>query len=74
MEELKEIILCFFKENKKYYTKEQLRKKLNIKGEVQTNIFNEALNMLIENGSLFFDTKKGYRFFTNYIGIAFGEI
>lgn len=74
MEELKEIILCFFKENKKYYTKEQLRKKLNIKGEVQTNIFNEALNMLIENGSLFFDTKKGYRFFTNDIGIAFGEI
>lgn len=74
MEELKEMIKDFFAQSKKFYSKEELRKKFKIKGENQTDIFDNALKLLVEDGCLFFDEKKGYRCFTNDIGLAFGEI
>lgn len=74
MEDLKELIKTFFEQSKKFYTKEELRKKFNIKGEEQTNVFNDALDSLIEDGCLFFDDKKGYKIFSYELGVAFGEI
>jgi len=74
MEDLKELIVKYFEKDKKFHTELELRKKLNIKGEKQTDIFNCALKELIEDGCLFFDCKNGYRIFTNDIGLAYGEI
>lgn len=74
MEELTSLIKDFFNNDKKFHTKEELHKKLHIKGEKQTNIFNDALKKLVEDGSLFFDYKKGYRTFSNDLGLAFGKI
>lgn len=74
MEDLKELIVKYFEKDKKFHTELELRKKLNIKGEKQTDIFNCALKELIEDGCLFFDFKNGYRIFTNDIGLAYGEI
>lgn len=74
MNELKLMIKNLFEITNKDYTKEELRKKLNIKGEEQTAIFERALNALIEDGCLFFDSKKGYRLFSNNLDIAYGTI
>ena len=73
MEELMDLILSYFNQNKKGFSLKELRKNFNIKGEEQTNIFNSALNMLIEDGSLFFDGKT-YKLFTPDLGLAYGEI
>lgn len=74
MEEVKNLILELFQKKNTYIDIEQLRKLLNIKGEKQTEFFNEALNALIEDGSLFFNEKKGYILFTHDLGIAYGEV
>lgn len=74
MEELMDLIVEYFENTHKKLSSDELRKILKIKGEEQTNIFNSALNVLVENGSLFFDDKKRYRLFTNDIGLAYGEI
>jgi len=74
MESLKQIIENYFKKNKQYIKSEDLKKKLKIKGEEQTESFFCALNELVEEGSLFFDEKKGYKIFTNDLGMAYGEI
>lgn len=74
MKELKDLILEFFSHNKKFHSKDELRKFLRIKGEEQTTIFNNALNGLVEDGCLFFDEKKGYTYFSNDMGLAVGEI
>lgn len=73
MEELKKLILEYFKNNNKCFTENEIKKNLKIKGEKQTDVFNEALNALVENGSLFFD-KNVYRLFTPQLGFAHGEI
>lgn len=73
MDELKKLLLELF-ESKKYYTENDLRKKLKIKGEEQTNIFNNALNELIEDGSLFFDEKEGYTLMSNKYNLAYGTL
>lgn len=74
MEELKSLMLEFFSHDKKFHSKDELRKFLKIKGEEQTTIFNNALNGLVEDGCLFFDDKKGYTYFSNDMGLAVGEI
>lgn len=74
MENIKEKIYTYFEENNKFIRGEDLKKILKIKGEEQTDLFYSALNTLIEEGSLFFDSKKGYRLFTNELGYAYGEI
>lgn len=73
MEELMDLIIEYFKNNNKGFSEKELRKHFNIKGERQTNIFNSALNTLVENGSLFFDDKI-YKLFTPDLGYAYGEI
>lgn len=74
MEDLKKLIEEFFTHTKKFYSKEDLKKVFKIKGENQTNIFNDVLKELVNDGCLFFDKKKGYRIFSNDLGLAFGEI
>lgn len=71
---MKDVILEYFNLNNHFISKEELKKRLNIKGEEQTQVFFDALEALVEDGSLFFDTKKGYRLFENDLGMAFGEI
>ena len=73
MTELEEKIKDYFKNTERKISKEELRHKLNIKGEQQIANFNCALNVLVEEGYLFFDNKN-YRLFTNKIGIAHGQI
>lgn len=72
--DLKEQIMDYMKKNKRFILSAELKKELNVKGEQQTNLFFDALKTLIEEGSLFFDEKKGYKIFTNDLGYAYGEI
>ena len=74
MEELSKLVMLYFKNENKFHTLNEIKKKLNIKGLEQTEIFNRVIDSLIENGSLFFDDKKGYRIFTNELGFAYGKI
>ena len=74
MEELSKLVMLYFKKENKFHTLNEIKKKLNIKGLEQTEIFNRVIDSLIENGSLFFDGKKGYRIFTNELGFAYGKI
>ena len=74
MEKLKCLLKELFKKTNHWYTKEELRKILNVKGEKQTEFFNMALQELIEEGCLFFNEKKGYTLFTNSLGYAYGNI
>ena len=74
MTECKKEIENYFKQNNRFINSDELKKKMNIKGEEQTNLFYDALNKLVEEGSLFFDAKKGYKLFTNDLGFAYGEI
>ena len=62
---MEDTILKYFKKHKRFITKEKLKQRLEIKGEKQTTYFLQALNTLVENGSLFFDIKKGYCLFEN---------
>lgn len=71
---MKEEILKYLVEHNNFVTEHELRKKLGIKGEELTTIFNNYLLELIEEGNIFFDDRKGYRLFTNELGVAFGEI
>lgn len=73
MEELKDLILEYFKKDNKSYTINDLKKQFKIKGETQTDIFYNAIKTLVENGGLFFDGKT-YKLFTNNLGIVYGEI
>ena len=74
MNEFKTVILDYLNKNKNFIEKNKLKKQLNIKGEEQTQSFCDALDALVEEGSLFFDEKKGYRIFSNELGYAYGEI
>ena len=71
---MKELILKHLEKHHGFITKEKLQHKLEIKGEEQTTSFLQALDTMVEDGSLFFDAKKGYQLFTNELGVAFGEI
>lgn len=71
---IKNEIEKYFMQNNQFTKAEDLKIKLKIKGEEQTDFFYSALNELVEEGSLFFDAKKGYRLFTNDLGYAFGQI
>ena len=72
--DIKEQILNFIKQNNQFINAQELKKELKIKGELQTELFYDALNVLVEEGSLFFDNKRGYKLFTNDLGFAYGEI
>ena len=57
MDELMDSIIEYFKQNNKGFSFNELRKNFDIKGEERTNIFNNALKTLVEDGGLFFDGK-----------------
>ena len=71
---IKNEILNYIKKDNQFVKAQELKKILNVKGEQQTELFYDALNALVEEGSLFFDNKKGYKLFTNDLGFAYGEI
>ena len=57
MDELSQKVLSYLEISKKKLSFSNLKKELEIKGEEQTNVFERALSTLVENGSLFFNTK-----------------
>ena len=63
-----------FNFNKKFYSKDELQKKLNVHGEEALDAFIASLNILIENGEVYHDPRRGYRVFSNDMGVAFGTI
>lgn len=71
---MKQQIIEFCKRNNRFIVVNNLKKQLKISGEEQTKNFFDALKALEEDGSLFFDTKKGYRILINDLGFAYGEI
>ena len=73
MEELMNLIVEYFEQNNKGFSFKELSRYFEVKGEEQTDIFNNALNLLVENGSLFFDGKN-YKLFTPDLGLSYGEI
>ena len=74
MDDMVERILEYMQEHRRFLKQDQLKKKLGIKGEEQTESFSRAFKVLVEEGSLFFDEKKGYRILENSLGVAFGEL
>lgn len=74
MKDIRELILNYFDKNPRYIKQEELKRKLKIKGEEQTTFFNRVLVALEEDGSLFFDERKGYCPLENNPYIVFGEI
>ena len=71
---MKQQIIEFCKKNNRFIVTDDLKKYLKISGEEQTEHFFDALKALEEDGSLFFDKKKGYRILTNDLGFAYGQI
>jgi len=71
---MKDVILKYLVEHNCFVTEQELRKCLKVKKEEMVDEFVLSLNELIEEGLVFFDDKKGYRNFTNELGVAFGEI
>ena len=71
---MKDVILKYLVDHNCFVTEHELRKKLKVKKEKMTEEFVSSLNELIEDGLVFFDEKKGYRKFTNELGVAFGDI
>ncbi len=67
-------LIKIFNSSKNFYQFRELQKKLNIHGEEQLEQLINALNKLVEEGFVYFDIKKGYRVFTNDLGLAFGTI
>ena len=55
---MRDLLLKLFSETSKYYTFDEIKIKLNLKDE-QTTELSRELNVLMEEGSLFF-SKKGY--------------
>ena len=74
MLKIKDQVIKYFEENDRFVKKEDLKKKLNIKGDEESKEFYFSLDDLVEEGFLFFDDKKGYRLFKNELGFACGEI
>lgn len=73
----KEIIIKInelFDKDSKYYTEEDIRKKLNIKGEEQLILLNKTLEVLIEEGILFEGKNGYYKLFSKVKDFAFGQI
>lgn len=71
MDELESLVIRFFEKDKKYHSKEDLRKELKVKGETKVKLLYDVIDKLTLEGYLFYD-KKGYRIFTNDLGYAFG--
>lgn len=73
MEEIIESLEKLFSKNKQYHNYSDIVKTLNIKGENQEKILKSSLEVLTEEGIIFYDKKKGYKIFPEY-EYAFGTI
>ena len=73
MEEVVGLLEQFFYKDMRYHNKSEIKKLLNINEEIQERILDLALNILVENGKIFYD-KKGYKLFPTHSGFAFGEV
>ena len=71
---IKDELKKLFNFSKQYYSKSELQKKLKIQGEKGLYELEAALSELVEEGYIFFDSKKGYRIFSNDLGMAYGII
>ena len=74
MEEIIELLEKLFSKDTRYHNKNEIIKALNIKGEKEQKVLDAALEVLIEEGIIFFDKKHGYRIFPTNNGFAFGEL
>lgn len=72
IEDLEKKIISLLKEKK--YTKEQLRKKTNIKGEIAQQVFDKALEEVEINGQIFLDDSDYYHIFDDSIVLIQGKI
>ena len=61
MEELNDLISEYFARDTRYHTLAEIKKALKIKSEKQETILESVLNTLIENCTIFYDKKYGYR-------------
>lgn len=74
MKELINSLENLFSKDTRYHNKNEIIKSLNIKGEEEQKILDAALEVLIEEGVIFFEKKHGYRIFPTNNGFAFGEL
>ncbi|MBE6139222.1 MAG: VacB/RNase II family 3'-5' exoribonuclease [Firmicutes bacterium] len=74
MEEIVNSLEKLFSKDSRYHNKNEIIKALKIKGEEQQKVLDIALNILIEDGIIFFDKKYGYKIFPTNDGFAFGEL
>lgn len=74
MEEIVNLLEKLFFKDTRYHNKNEIIKSLNIKGEENQKLLDAALEVLIEEGIIFFDRKQGYRIFPTNSGFAFGEL
>lgn len=74
MEELVDLLKNLFSKDTRFHSKNEIKKLLKLKGEVQDKILEDALSTLVENCTLFYDEKQGYKAFPLNKGYAYGEI
>lgn len=74
MEEIVKLLEKLFSKDTRYHGKNEIIKSLNIKGEDNQKLLDIALEILVEDGIIFFDKKQGYRIFPTNSGFAFGEL
>ena len=61
MEELIILLEKLFSKDTRYHNKNDIIKALNIKGEQKQQLLDITLNVLVEEGVIFFDKKQGYK-------------
>ena len=74
MEEIVKLLEKLFSKDTRYHNKNEIIRLLNIKGEENQKQLDAALEVLVEEGIIFFDKKQGYRLFPVNNGFAFGEL
>ncbi len=71
---IEERLINTFNFSKKYYKLEDLQKRLDIHGEEELEELIKTLYKLVDEGFVYYDNKRGYRVFSNDLGLAFGTI
>lgn len=74
MEEIVCLLENLFSKDTRYHSKNEIIKRLDIKGEEKQKILDAALQVLTEEGVIYFDKKQGYKVFPSNSGFAFGEL
>lgn len=74
MEELSELLMQLFSKDTRYHNYNEIKKELNLKGEIKEKILNAALTNLVENGKILFDKKYGYKDLSTDINYIAGTL